>query len=444
MNRRPRLLVLPAVVMLLFGCGPGAFSGASDLPLPGGADLGPHPYRVVADFADVLDLVPHAAVRVNNVPVGRVAKVELPDGSWTARVTMLVNGSVRLPANAVARLHQSSLLGEKYVQLAAPADGSGAGTLSDGAEIPLARTNRNPEVEEVLGALSMLLNGGGIAQLRTITVELNNALDGNEPEIKALLKNIDTLMSSLDDNRADITAAIDALNRFSGALAQRDQQIGAILDDLAPGLRVLEQQRGELVTMLQSLDSLSHTAVDTIERSQADLVADLKLLDPVLRQLSNAGQALPQALQILLTYPFTDATLDTIKGDYLNVYLSLVAAPGTTVIPPLTPGDAIAAAARKVQGRHPPASTTPSTPGASAPPLPLPIVSSTPPWGTTPSTATSPSQIGPPSQAVPPSASAPESPPASSSPPSASTPEPSTPGPSTPSASSEPSAGGAG
>jgi phospholipid/cholesterol/gamma-HCH transport system substrate-binding protein len=191
--------------------------------------------------------------------------------------------------------------------------------------------------------------------------------------------------------------------------------------------------------MLQSLDSLSHTAVDTIERSQADLVADLKLLDPVLRQLSNAGQALPQALQILLTYPFTDATLDTIKGDYLNVYLSLVAAPGTTVIPPLTPGDAIAAAARKVQGRHPPASTTPSTPGASAPPLPLPIVSSTPPWGTTPSTATSPSQIGPPSQAAPPSASAPESPPASSSPPSASTPEPST-----PSASSEPSAGGAG
>jgi phospholipid/cholesterol/gamma-HCH transport system substrate-binding protein len=438
MNRRHRLLILPAVAALLFGCGSFSFSGAADLPLPGGADLGPHPYRVVADFADVLDLVPHAAVRVNNVPVGRVAKVELPDGSWTARVTMLVNGSVHLPANALARLHQSSLLGEKYVQLAAPADGSGTGTLSDGAEIPLARTNRNPEVEEVLGALSMLLNGGGIAQLRTITVELNNALDGNEPEIKALLKNIDTLMSSLDKNRADITAAIDGLNRFAGALAQRDQQIGTILDDLSPGLRVLEQQRGELVTMLQSLDSLSRTAVDTIERSQEDFVADLKLLEPVLRQLSNAGQTLPQSLQILLTYPFTDAALDAIGGDYFNVYLSLVAAPGTTVIPPLTPGDAIAAAARDLQGRHP-ASTKPSSPGASAPPLPLPVVSSPPPRGTTPSAATSPSQIGPPSQSSPPSASAPESPPASSSTPSSSPPESSA-----PPASTEPSPGGAG
>ena len=190
------------------------------------------------------------------MPVGQVSQIELPDGSWTARVTMLVNGSVHLPANAVARLHQSSLLGEKYVQLAAPADGSGAGTLRDGAEIPLTRTHCNPEVEEVLGALSLLLNGGGIGQLRTITGELNDALGGNEPEIKALLKNIDTLMSDLDGHRADITAAIDGLSRFSGTLAQRDQQIGTILDDLGPGLRVLEQQRGQLVTMLQSLDTL--------------------------------------------------------------------------------------------------------------------------------------------------------------------------------------------
>jgi phospholipid/cholesterol/gamma-HCH transport system substrate-binding protein len=439
MNRRSRLLVLPAVAMLLFGCSSGGFSGAADLPLPGGADLGPHPYRVVADFTDVLDLVPHASVRVNNVPVGRVAKVELPDGSWTARVTMLVNGSVQLPANAVARLHQSSLLGEKYIQLAAPTDGSGTGRLSDGAEIPLARTNRNPEVEEVLGALSMLLNGGGIAQLRTITVELNDALGGNEPEIKALLKNIDTLMSSLDANRADITAAIDGLNRFAGALAQRDQQIATILDDFAPGLRVLEQQRGELVTMLQSLDTLSRTAVDTIERSQDDFVADLKLLEPVLQQLSNAGQTLPQALQILLTYPFTDATLDAVGGDYLNVYLSLVAAPGTTVIPPLTPGDAIAAAAKQLQGNQPPASTKPTAPGASAPPLPLPIVSSTPPWSASPSAVTSPSLTGPPSQSTSPSASTPESPPASSSTPSSTPPETST-----PPVSTEPSTGGAG
>ena len=90
------------------------------MPLPGGADLGDHPYRVVAQFGDVLDLVPQAGVKVNDVAVGRVERIELARDSWTAVVTMLVNGDVRLPANAGAELRQSSLLGEKFVELTAP------------------------------------------------------------------------------------------------------------------------------------------------------------------------------------------------------------------------------------------------------------------------------------------------------------------------------------
>ncbi|MBO0871000.1 MAG: MCE family protein, partial [Micromonosporaceae bacterium] len=338
MNRRVRYAALAvATAGILAGCGSGGFAGAYNLPLPGGADLGSHPYRVVADFADVLDLVPQAAVKVNDVAVGRVERIDLPPGGWTARVTMLINGDVHLPANALAHLEQSSLLGEKYVQLVAP--GNATGTLAGGAEIPLARTNRNPELEEVLGALSLLLNGGGIDQLNTITVQLNAALGGNEPQVRSVLDQIDTLAAHLDAHRGDITAALDALNRLSATLAARDQRIGTVLDDLAPGLAVLNQQRDQLVTMLQALQKLSGTAVDVIDRSQADFVADLRALTPILRQLANAGQALPQALQVLLTYPFSDAVLDGIKGDYLNVYLSVTAAAGTTIIAPLVPGD---------------------------------------------------------------------------------------------------------
>ena len=40
---------------------------------------------------------------------------------------------------------------------------------------------------------------------------------------------------------------------------------------------------------------------------------------------------------MLLTYPFTDQVLKDIKGDYLNAYLSIKAAPGTTVIAPVKP-----------------------------------------------------------------------------------------------------------
>ena len=101
-----------ALVALVSGCGPGGFSGLYGTPLPGGADLGPHPYRVTAQFTDVLDLVPQAAVKVNDVSVGRVEKIDLGPDNKTAVVNVAVNGDVRLPENALARLRQSSLLGE--------------------------------------------------------------------------------------------------------------------------------------------------------------------------------------------------------------------------------------------------------------------------------------------------------------------------------------------
>ncbi|HEX4705161.1 MAG TPA: MCE family protein [Pseudonocardiaceae bacterium] len=327
--------VVVLVGALVAGCGTGGFTGLYNLPLPGGADLGDHPYKVVAQFQDVLDLVPQAAVKVNDVAVGRVATVDLPSNGWTANVTLQINGSVRLPANAIAWLRQSSLLGEKYVELSAPTDVPAQGDLVDGAVIPLARTNRNPQVEEVFGALSMLLNGGGVGQLRTISQQLNAALTGNEPEIRAALTNIGAVVADLDAHKQDITNALDSLDRLSATLSVRDQQIGHVLDTFTPGLRVLDQQRDQLVTMLNSLDTLSGVAVNTINASRDELVADLTALAPTLRQLADAGQALPQALQVLATYPFTDAVLGDIKGDYLNVYLSVTAAPGTTIVPPL-------------------------------------------------------------------------------------------------------------
>ncbi|NML53827.1 MCE family protein [Streptomyces sp. R302] len=326
------------------------FDGIQDLPLPGGADLGDHPYTVTAEIADVLSLVPQSAVKVNDVAVGRVTAIELDPATWTARVTLKINGDVRLPADAGARVEQSSLLGEKYVQLVAPATAAPRGgarpaaartqtgaRLTDGSVIPLARTSRNTEVEEVFGALSLLLNGGGLNQLKTITRELNAALGGREPQVRSMLRRVDTLVTTLDAHRGDITRALDGLNRLSTTLAGRKKDVDTILTDLSPGLKTLENQRGSLLTMLRALDTLSGVAVSTVEASKKDMIADLKALAPTLTALADAGADLPDSLQVLLTYPFTDEVMKGVKGDYLNTYLHLAAAPGTEVIPPLVP-----------------------------------------------------------------------------------------------------------
>jgi phospholipid/cholesterol/gamma-HCH transport system substrate-binding protein len=312
--------VAVAATFALGGCG---FSGIYDLPLPGGAELGDHPYRVQVRFSDVLDLVPQSGVKVNEVAVGRVEEINLAPDGWTAEVTVLVNGDVVLPANASARLRQSSLLGEKYVELSAPAPTEARGRLSDGALIPIERTNRNTEVEEVLGALSMLLNGGGVDQLQKISQELSAALEGNEENIRSTLDNVTTFVSTLDESRGDITRAIDGLNRLAGTLDTQREEIAGAIENLGPGLQVLADQRSQLVTMLQALDALSAVAVDTVNRSQEDIVADLTALMPALQKLGEAGDDLPKALELLLTIPFPDEAVNDVRGDYFNLFAKI-------------------------------------------------------------------------------------------------------------------------
>jgi phospholipid/cholesterol/gamma-HCH transport system substrate-binding protein len=304
-----RMAALGAGVLLLSGCG---FRGAYSFSLPGGADVGDHPYTVQVEFLDVLDLVQQSAVRVADVPVGRVEEIELGD-DWTALVTLSVNDDVDLPANAVAAIQQSSLLGEKYVELAAPGNEQPEGDLRDEPLIPLERTNRNVEVEELLGAVSLVLNGGGLAQLQTINRELGEALEGRESEVRDTLDQLDTFIGGLDQQKAEISRALDSANQLAATLAGRTATIETALDTIGPGLDVINQQRDLLVSMLDSLARLGDVGTRVINRSAADTVADLELLQPILTQLAAAGPNLAGSLQLLLSYPFPDSSLSALN-----------------------------------------------------------------------------------------------------------------------------------
>ena len=311
--------LLGAAALLLSGCGV-LSGGLRGVDLPGGADLGDDPYTVTIQFADVADLVPQSLVKVADVSVGSVSDIRVDPTTWNALVTVKVNRGVTLPGNSRATVRATSLLGEKFVELAPPTQGA-TGTLRDGTTIPIAATGRAAEVEEVLGALSMLLNGGGVGQIKTISTELNKALSGNEPEIRSLLTNLDTLVGTLDAHKSEITRALDSINRLAATLADRRGQIADALQQLGPGIKELSDQREQLVDMLKALDRLSGVATDVVDRSRDDLVADLRALQPTLAKLAESGQNLPDSLEMLGTFPFTDAAVPAFAGDYANLYV---------------------------------------------------------------------------------------------------------------------------
>jgi phospholipid/cholesterol/gamma-HCH transport system substrate-binding protein len=321
-----RALVLTLLsAFLLSACDLSVYS----LPLPGGTDTGEHPITVTVKFRDVLDLVPQSTVKVNDVNVGKVTDVRL-DGA-VAEVTLEIRKDVRLPDNAIAELRQTSLLGEKFVSLGPPESGASSALLGDGDVIPLDRSGRNPEVEEVLGALSLLLNGGGVGQLKTITSEINNALEGREGSAKSVLSQVRLLMSQLDENKADIVRAIEALNGLSIEAGKHLDTIDAALDELPGALDSLDEQRGDLVKMLDALDDLSGVGVRVIRASKSATIDSLELLDPVLTQLAAAGDDFANAFHVFLTYPFVDEVVgrdpqvarNLHMGDYTNLSIQL-------------------------------------------------------------------------------------------------------------------------
>ena len=314
-----RMAALGLTGSLLAGCGGLSLQG---VPLPGGAALGSAPYTVTAQFADVQDLVPQASVKVNNITVGQVKTVDL-NPQWTANAVLELNGDTKLPANAVANLKQTTLLGEKYVELAEPTGTAPAGTLVDGAIIPVDRSNRFPEAEEIFGALSLLLNGGGLGQVQNIAHELNKALGGHENDTRALLDDLNLLVGTLDGQRVNITRALDGVDRLSARLSDQRQNLDAVLTDLQPGLAVLNEQRPQLVGLLAALDKLSNTATDVVKKSRQDLVHDLEQLRPTLRGLADSGDSLPRSLEVLATPPFTDAAIKPSAGQRMNLDFQL-------------------------------------------------------------------------------------------------------------------------
>ncbi|RNL61130.1 MCE family protein [Nocardioides marmoriginsengisoli] len=322
--RRTRVMSLVAGLV-----GALALSSCSiyDVQLPGGADVGNDPIKVKILFRDVLDLVPQSTVKVDDVTVGKVTKIELK--GYIADVTVALPKNTDLPANTRAEIRQTSLLGEKFVSLSKPS--TPEGQLRNGDTIGLEDSGRNPEIEEVFGALALVLNGGGVGQLKTISEELNQAFEGREQSVRSIITQVSDFMGQLDANKVSIVTALENLNRLSLELRRQDGTIKDALDDLPAALSSVNGQRADLVKMLKALSNLSSVGVDVIKASKESTIDALNNLAPVLTALGKAGESFPKSLQVALTYPFIDEAVgrdpevarNLHMGDFTNLSINL-------------------------------------------------------------------------------------------------------------------------
>ncbi len=308
--------VAAVLVATVTGCSD--WQGLNSLPLPGTEGNGPGAFEIRAQMPDVSNIQPNSRVRVGDVTVGHVSKIQL-EGSH-ALVTMKLNGDVRLPANATAKIGLTTIFGSLHIELAPPTDEPARGTLGSGALIPLSRSAASPTPEQTLAALSLVLNGGGVGQAGDITQALSTAFRGREQDLRSLIEQSDEFATNLDEQSGEIIAATESFNNLIGTFAAQQPVLDRAVATIPDALAVLAGQQDNLVEAADQLSKFSALTTDTVNRTKENLVSELQQTGPVLESLANAGPALTRSLGVLPTYPFPNANIDKWqRGDSANL-----------------------------------------------------------------------------------------------------------------------------
>lgn len=301
------------------GCG---FRGLNSLPLPGAVGRGPHAATYHVEVTNVGTLEPNSPVMLNDVVIGSIGQMRVAD--WHADLEVSIQPGVVIPANVVATVGQTSLLGSMHLSLDPPLGQVAQGRLPPGATIPLAKSATYPSTERTLSTLSAVVNSGGLGQIADIIHNFNVGLDGRQSQARALLTRLDRFVGVFDGQRDSVIASIRALDRLSSTLAAQHDIVRRALTEIPPALDVLIAERPRFTAALDRMRTFSNVASGVVSDTQADLVANLKSLDPTVHALADVGPEIDTAIAFLPVMPFGQNLIDrAVRGDYMNLFATM-------------------------------------------------------------------------------------------------------------------------
>jgi phospholipid/cholesterol/gamma-HCH transport system substrate-binding protein len=192
--------------------------------------------------------------------------------------------------------------------------------LRNGDTIPLKQSSAFPTTERTLASIATVVSGGGFQNLDTIQTEINNVVTGRADQIREFLNRLDTFTDGLNQQRQDITRAIDSTNRLLTIVAQRNDTLDRVLTEFPPLIKHFADTRDLFADAVEALGRIGAAADNALGPSNANLHTNLQNLQRPLKQLGRASPYLIGALKLMLTAPFSIENVPkVVRGDYLNV-----------------------------------------------------------------------------------------------------------------------------
>jgi phospholipid/cholesterol/gamma-HCH transport system substrate-binding protein len=263
---------------------------ADSLPLIGGGTA------YSADFSEAGGLKAGDAVRIAGVRVGKVAKIGLDDGH--VKVDFKVKSDSPFGTQTRAAIKVQTLLGQMYLEL----QPAGGGQLARGSEIPVTRTSSPYDVVQAFTGLADTAGQIDTDQLAHALTTIADLTRTTPKSFQAALTGVAALSKNVAAKDQRINTLLQNLDKVTGVLDQRDQDIVALMKDSASLFTALQAKRDAIHHLLTSTSTLSQQLSKLIDDSRADLKPALASLQTVLGVFNKNEDNLDATLRLMAPF----------------------------------------------------------------------------------------------------------------------------------------------
>ncbi|GAA5153374.1 MULTISPECIES: MCE family protein [Amycolatopsis] len=285
-----------------------------------------------ARFSDATLVLPGDDVRIAGVRVGQVTGVKIVDRRQ-AQVDFEVDSGRTLPANVTATIKYRNLVGQRYIALG-QGTGGDTGPLKPGATIPIDHTTPALDLDELFNGFKPLFAALNPDDVNKLSYEIIQVMQGEGGTIDSLLAHTATLTTTIAQKDQVIGQVIDNLNSVLDTVNAHTPQLNTLIVNLQQLVTGLAQDRKPIGDAIDALGGLANTTAGLLDKARAPLKGDIQALG-VLSDNLNDNQALVEHFLQYLPQKVTTLTSTADYGSWFNFYLC--SAGGTVALPPLVP-----------------------------------------------------------------------------------------------------------
>ncbi len=276
-----------------------------------------HEYKAL--FTTASQLKKGDDVRVAGVSVGEVKDVEVA-GQDHALVTFTARTDVPLTVASRAEIRYLNLVDDRYLALLQGRPG--ASPLQPGATIPMRLTQPALNLTVLFNGFQPLFAALDPHQVNELSLNLVRTLQGEGGTVQGLLANTASLTSSLADRDQLIGQVIDNLDTMLKTVDDRHRQLDTLVVGLKRWMGQLAGDRQAIGSSIHNVSQLTSLLAGLLTQGRPLLKADVAQLRELATRLAQPGnQQIIRGLLDRLPQMLTDQTRTGTYGSWYNYYL---------------------------------------------------------------------------------------------------------------------------